>query len=90
MVVKLFGSLRLPGVGSRVEVSGGATVAAVLESLFAQHPQLREHVVQPDRFELLPHVNLMLNGRLVRDLEGLQTRVAEADSIAIFPPSAGG
>lgn len=92
MLIKLFGSLRLHGAGSRVEValSEPATVAQVLDRLFALHPALREHVVVPDGTALLPHVNIMRNGRLIRDLQGLQTPVEEGDSIAIFPPSAGG
>ena len=97
MLVKLFGSLRLHGAGSRVEVELGrahaaepTTVSQVLDRLFAIHPALREHVVVPDGTALLPHVNIMRNGRLVRDLQGLQTSVEEGDTLAIFPPSAGG
>lgn len=100
MLIKLFGSLRLHGAGSKVEVSlcdpgptgaaEPATVALLLDRLFALHPALRENVVVPDGTALLPHVNIMRNGRLIRDLQGLQTPVSEDDVIAIFPPSAGG
>lgn len=90
MQVKLFGTLRLVVAGGRVEVNAGPTVADVLEVVFQLHPALREQVIYPDRMELLPHVNVMLNGRLVRDQEGLATRVKESDTLAVFPPSAGG
>lgn len=90
MLVKLFGTLRLVAGTGRVEVEAGPAVADVLEALFQLHPALRAEVIHPDRLELLPHVNVMRNGRLVRDLDGLATPVGEGDSLAIFPPSAGG
>ncbi len=90
MLVKLFGTLRMIVPGGRVEVEAAPTVADALSATFAQHPALRNEVVHPDRMELLPHVNVMVNGRLVRDLQGLQTPVRESDTIAVFPPSAGG
>lgn len=90
MLVRLFGTLRLAVGSGRVEVSAEPTVAAVLEAVFRQHPAVRNEVVYPDRMELLPHVNIMVNGRLIRDLQGLDTNVGEGDNIAVFPPSAGG
>lgn len=92
MLIKLFGTLRLHGVQSPLTVDPGpnATVADVLEALFTTAPVLREHIVQPGSLELLPFVNIMVNGRLTRDLAGNATPVKEGDHIAIFPPSAGG
>lgn len=90
MEVRLFGSLRLVVPEGRVTVGAEPTVAAVLEAAFRQVPELRAHVLYPGRMELLPHVNVMLSGRLVRDLQGLNTPVREEDSVAVFPPSAGG
>ncbi len=92
VLVKLFGTLRSPGAPDRmnVAVQGEATVLTALEAVFAAVPGLREQVLQPDRADLLPHVNVMLKGRLVRDLQGLGTPVSDGDTLAIFPPSAGG
>lgn len=92
MLVKLFGSLRSPGAPDRYDVQVGpeVRVQGVLESLFTLVPGLRQQVLQPDRAELLPHVNVMVNGRLIRDLQGLETRVTSDSTLAIFPPSAGG
>lgn len=90
ILVKLFGTLRLHGTGSRIEVNHRASVAGILEELFALHPVLREHIVTPDGTALLPYVSIMVNGRMTRDLQGLETPVWEGDVLAIFPPSAGG
>ncbi|HEY3367500.1 MAG TPA: ubiquitin-like small modifier protein 1 [Symbiobacteriaceae bacterium] len=93
MLVKLFASFRLPGIGHRVEVDLPAekvTVAAALEALFGKHPELRGHIMTEDGAELQPFVQVMLQGRLIRDLAGLMTPVTQADTLAIFPPSAGG
>jgi molybdopterin converting factor small subunit len=47
-------------------------------------------VIDPATGELLPFVQVMLKGRLVRDLQGLDTPVGENKEMAIFPPVAGG
>lgn len=93
VLIKLFGNLRLMGVGGRVELAladSGATVADALRVLFDQAPQLRDEILDPATGETLPFVNIMLKGRLIRDLQGLQTPVAPDDTLAIFPPAAGG
>lgn len=92
MRIKLFASLRLPGTGGHVDVTVGpnARVIDALEALFQQVPDLRPMILQPDMRELLPFVNVMVNGRLARDLQGLDTPVTDEDVLAIFPPVAGG
>lgn len=93
MQVKLFANLRtFAQKDGRVELDcpPGATVRDVLALLFARIPALREHVIDPETGELLPYVNIMLKGRLVRDLQGLDTPLGEHEEIAIFPPIAGG
>lgn len=91
MQVKLFATFRLPGV-DRVEVTvgPGATVAHALQALFEQLPALREHVLHPETGAVASHVQIMLRGRLIRDLQGLDTPVTNADALALFPPVAGG
>lgn len=92
MLVKLYATLQLAGAGRTVTVPAGpsATVQDVLEELFRQAPQLREQILTPDGQATMPHVNIMLKGRLVRDLQDLQTPVGDAKELAIFPPVAGG
>ncbi|HYF78454.1 MAG TPA: ubiquitin-like small modifier protein 1 [Symbiobacteriaceae bacterium] len=92
MLIKLFANLRAFAKDGRVEVAlpPGATVRDALAHLFALTPALQEHVIDPATGELLPFVQVMLKGRLVRDLQGLDTPVGENKEMAIFPPVAGG
>lgn len=92
MQIKLFASFRLKGGGDRVEVTVGpdSTVADALEALCTKVPVLREHLLEPGTGLLQQHVQIMLKGRLIRDLQGLETPVTNEDAMAIFPPVAGG
>ena len=92
MQIKLFANLRAFAKDGRVHLTlpHGAAVVDALEHLFALVPGLAEHVVDAESGELLPYVNIMLRGRLIRDLNGLQTPVTDSDELAIFPPIAGG
>ncbi|HEY8346659.1 MAG TPA: ubiquitin-like small modifier protein 1 [Symbiobacteriaceae bacterium] len=92
MIVKLFANLQQVAGCPRVEVSVGedATVRDVLDALFAKVPALREHILEPDGQTVRPFVSIMVQGRLIRDLQGLDTPVTGVSEIAIFPPVAGG
>lgn len=85
--VKLFGSLRSRAGQPRFEVEG-ATVREVLAAACAANESLCAAVLEND--SLRPFVRVMLNGRDIELFEGLDTRVAESDHVAIFPPLAGG
>jgi sulfur-carrier protein len=75
----------------RVELplAPGATVRDLTEALAATWPELAEHLFEAQG-ELSRRVNIFVAGRNVRWLKGLETRVEEGDSVAIFPPVAGG
>jgi sulfur-carrier protein len=70
-----------------VEVVGGS-VSAALEDLFGRHPALRERVTADG--SLSEFINVYLNDRDVRYLDGLDTPVAEGDTIILLPAMAGG
>ncbi|HEY4768816.1 MAG TPA: ubiquitin-like small modifier protein 1 [Candidatus Limnocylindria bacterium] len=87
-------TVRIPPVlretvgGSRTVDAAGATVAAVLDDLFARHPALRDRVT--DDGQLSRFVNVYVNDRDVRYREGLETPVGPDDTVILLPAMAGG
>lgn len=88
-LVKLFGSLRLNSGIKQLEIPG-ETVRAVIEQLCAAQPALCAAVYREDQSGLRLHLRIMLNGRDIEVLQGLETPVAVTDTLAIVPPIAGG
>lgn len=83
-VVKLFANLRKL-VGIKEVTVSGATVGAALNDLVKQSPALVGIMFDQEKLRL--HVLITLNGHNITDFE---TPVTEQDSIAVFPPIAGG
>jgi adenylyltransferase/sulfurtransferase len=66
----------------------GANVAEVMQSLVAQYPALKQHLYSGD--ELRPFVNIFIGQDNIKDLQGLETTVAENALLRIIPSIAGG
>ncbi len=58
-------------------------------ALAEEHPDTREQLFAADG-ELNRYVNVYLNDEDVRVLDGLETAVADADTVVILPAMAGG
>jgi len=52
--------------------------------------QLARLLFEPNSYNLLPHINLMVNGRSIRFLNNVKTLLQDGDEILILPPVAGG
>ncbi|MDQ4149876.1 MAG: MoaD family protein [Actinomycetota bacterium] len=77
-------------VGGSKSVEGqSGTLRDLLEGLGSQYPALREQVFGEDG-GLHRFVNVYVNDEDVRYLDGLDTKVAEGDVVAILPAVAGG
>ena len=77
-------------VGGAKEVDAeGGDVGEVLRSLVSQHPATESQLFSEDG-ELNRYVNVYLNDEDVRVLQGLDTSVADSDTIVILPAMAGG
>jgi molybdopterin synthase sulfur carrier subunit len=85
--VRLFGSLRLRSKMHRTALPG-ATVREVVAALCEASPDLGDMIWRDG--ELLPFVRITVNGHDIVLGEGLDTVLAESDSLAVFPPIAGG
>ena len=77
-------------VENQTEVSlSGATVAQVLNDLVTRHPAIRVHIMDKNG-ELRRYVNLFVNEANIKDLNGLDTPLEEADKIILLPSISGG
>ena len=88
ITIKLPTQLRDAAGGAPSLQVDGTTVGESLESLFAQHGQLRERLYQDG--ELRRFVNVYLGGEDIRFLDGLDTVVPDGGELTILPAVAGG
>ena len=90
---KLYATFRTMAEGNKTveidELEGGASVGAVLEHLVARYPELRKGFFD-DAGAIRSYVAVMVNGRDIRHLDGLDSLVDEGATLDIFPPVAGG
>ena len=87
--IKLPSVLRAHANGEReIDVQGG-TVGDAVQALVERHPGLAEQLLTADG-ELHRFVNVYVNGRDVRYLEGLSTPIEARDEIRLLPAIAGG
>jgi MoaD family protein len=83
-VVKLYANLRKLAGTKELSITG-ATIGAVLNDLVNRHPPVGDVILENGK--LRQHIVVTLNGYNIIDLE---TPVTEQDSVAVFPPIAGG
>ena len=87
--------VRLPNVmsfytekQSQFPVSASTAIEAVRAAV-EKYPALKPHVLD-SKDNLRGHIHLFVNDISIRDLNGLETPVAEDDVIRILPAAAGG
>ena len=88
VTVKLPTQLRDAAGGAASLQAEGGTVGDALESVFAEHGELRERLLQDG--DLRRFVNVYVDGEDVRFLDGLKTEVPEGAEVTILPAVAGG
>ena len=90
VTVKTFAGYReLLGKELELSVPEGGTVRELLQILGKIHPAFLPEILERDG-QLRPYVNILENGRNIRFLSDLETRLMEGDVISVFPPIAGG
>ncbi len=91
MEIRLYATLRQI-VGAKtmtVETQRGQTVGDALRALTAQQPKLASSIWNDDG-TLAGHVAVMLEGRDIRHLKGVDTPLGGAQHLDVFPPVGGG
>ena len=89
ITVKLPTQLRNTVGGESALAAEGATVGEVLDSVYAEHGELRERITDDDG-GLRRFVNVYVGGEDIRYLDGLDTPVADGAEVQILPAVAGG
>ena len=91
MQVRLYATLRQI-IGTKIveiPVNTEKTIGDILRSLVRQYPDLDESIWYPDG-SLAGHVAVILNGRDIRHLEGVDTPITDDGILDVFPPVGGG
>ena len=89
VAVRLPTLLRAHADGAASVDAGGETVGEVFADLTTRFPGLADRLVSPDG-GLHKFVNVYRNDDDIRYLDGLETKVADGDTISILPAVAGG
>ena len=91
MQIRVYATLRDIVGRSTIEMPVGAGMAAgqVLTQLAGDHPGLQRKLWDADG-QLTGFVTVLLNGRALDYLNGLDTLVADDDTMSLFPPVGGG
>jgi len=67
----------------------GVVISETLTDLTSQYPALKPHLFT-DGGELRPFVNLFIGENNIKDLQGVNTPVADGEKILLIPSIAGG
>ena len=78
--------------GEKAVPGSGATLGEVIEDLEANHPGLKERLVEgkDGHSDLRRFVNVYVNDEDVRFTGGLETAVKDGDQVVVLPAVAGG
>ncbi|GAB4451463.1 MAG: hypothetical protein Fur0044_46780 [Anaerolineae bacterium] len=91
MEIKVYATLRDVVGGPSVWLDGATelTVGQLLETLCNKYPALSPKLLL-NGDDLHPAIHILVNGRDMRYLNGLDTLLTNQDTIRIFPPVGGG
>ena len=72
-----------------VPFEDGQTVRKLVDDIGVQCPELAAEIVN-DEGELTGLVHVLVHGRHIHWLQGLDTTIKDSDQVVLMPPSAGG
>ena len=74
-----------------LSVPQGSTVKNLLSLMVSRWgDQLSTHMYKPGTDSVLPHIRLMVNGRSIEFLKGMETVLKDGDEFQMLPLVAGG
>ena len=86
--VKLFANFREVAGVREIQINA-SNVEELLKKLSSMYEGVGE-LIYDESGSVRDYVQIMVNGVHVRGLDGMKTRLAEEDVVAIFPPVSGG
>lgn len=91
MRIRIYATLRdLLGTNAvDLPLAEPAPVGTVLRQLAAHHPALGEKLWD-DSGRMTGLVTVLLNGRSIEYLAGMETPITDSDTLSLFPPVGGG
>lgn len=88
--VKFFANFR-EIIGQKEVTSSANTVQELLNKIVREHKEMENELyANKKRGEINEFVNIMVNGRRIGMPDGMETVLKDEDTVAIFPPVAGG
>ena len=67
----------------------GSTVSEIVNQVIENYPSIKFHLVDAEG-KLRKHFNVFVNGVHIRDLNGMETPLTEADRVILMASAAGG
>jgi sulfur-carrier protein len=80
--------LRTYTAGEKAVSGEGASLAALIDDLDANHPGIKERLI--DDGDLRRFVNVYVNDEDVRFIGGLEAELSDGDQVVVLPAVAGG
>lgn len=74
--------------GEKAVSAEGASLAALIDDLEANHPGIKERLI--DDGDLRRFVNVYINDEDVRFIGGLEAELSDGDQVVVLPAVAGG
>ena len=90
MLVKFFATYRQITGCKSCDVSAPQDVLALMDELSERWPAFRELILNEDGTDKGDDVIIMVNGRHIEHLDGVDTKLTEDDYVAVTPLVAGG
>ncbi|MFB6283104.1 MAG: ubiquitin-like small modifier protein 1 [Halobacteria archaeon] len=87
-VIKIPAVLSDTGGSRDVEVEGETVIEAIESYTETDGPELEENVL--DDGEIKEYINVYVNGKDVRNIQGVETPIESDDEIRVIPAASGG
>jgi molybdopterin synthase sulfur carrier subunit len=91
ITIKLIGALRhASGISARALECEGGSVMDLVQRLTLKSPELRRNLIAGEPGEPRPNALILVNGREISVLNGLETALKDGDEVVFVPVVHGG